>query len=124
MDTKTVADRLGVTPKDLRRFLRSDPTYNNAGSGGRYSFTEQDMPTLEKRFRAAQAKNAGRPKVKRKVKSTTGEIPAMPVSILGRKLSSAERARRDELSRKRVDALEARLRATGKHISQIKENSR
>jgi hypothetical protein len=50
LSTKTVAETIGTEPRTLRRFLRDDPTYRNAGSGGRYVFTERDMPTLRKRF--------------------------------------------------------------------------
>lgn len=51
MDTKTIACALGTEPRILRRFLR-DPksTFQAVGSGSRYTFTEADIPELERRF--------------------------------------------------------------------------
>lgn len=50
LSTKAVAEAIDTEPRTLRRFLRDDPTYRNAGSGGRYVFTERDLDTLRKRF--------------------------------------------------------------------------
>lgn len=54
LSTKAVAETLSTEPRTLRRFLRDDPTYRNAGSGGRYEFTDRDIATLKKRFAAWQ----------------------------------------------------------------------
>jgi hypothetical protein len=63
MDTKTVAEAIGTTPRVLRQFLRSgDSTFVAVGSGARYEFTEADIPTLVKRFSLWQG--AGKPKPK------------------------------------------------------------
>jgi hypothetical protein len=45
----------------------------------------------------------------------------MPVDILNRRLTRTERARRDQMSRERLDRLEERLRANGNHISQLRD---
>lgn len=130
MNTREVADHLNTDPKRLRRFLRADPTYRNAGQGGRYEFTKKDMATLEKRFSAWCAENdkkkrttdkpaaAGIPTPRAK-KELSDDAP-MSSGILGRRLSTKEREERDRLSRERVDRLEYQLMAAGLHISQRK----
>lgn len=51
MNTAEVATELGTTAKILRRFLRSgQSTFTAVGSGGRYEFDAEDMPTLKARF--------------------------------------------------------------------------
>lgn len=61
MDTTEVAEYLGTTPRVLRQFLRSPySTFVAVGSGARYEFTPQDLPTLTKRF--ADWKGDGKPK--------------------------------------------------------------
>jgi hypothetical protein len=126
MDSKEVAAAIGTDPKRLRRFLRADNTYRNAGQGGRYVFTDRDMPTLKKRFAAWESKAsaakvgavADKPARRRKGKD---EVPAMPENIAivpAAKLTTKQREERDRLSRERVDRLEERLRAAGLHVSQ------
>lgn len=107
------AAKLGTDAKTLRRFLRQDATYMNAGSGGRYTFTTGDMPSLQSRFNAW----AGRP---RRVRNdlTMGDEAGLPWAVCkskARKDIAAVRA----LSAARVDRLEAALMARGLHISQI-----
>lgn len=129
MNTREIADKLGTDPKRLRRFLRSDVTYRNAGQGGRYEFTDRDVPTLKKRFdawdAAASAKTTERPRKTRR--STTRVDEPMPDYIASKpasKLTTAEREERDRRSRERVDRLEARLKASGLHISQSSRRER
>lgn len=124
MNTRQMADKLETDPKRLRRFLRADPTYRNAGQGGRYEFDDKDVATLKKRFSAWLEKTAkdaaakAKPTGPRRVK---GEIPPMPANIANvpaGRLTKAQREERDQLSRQRVDRLEARLMAAGMHVSQ------
>lgn len=128
MNTREMAEKLDTDPKRLRRFLRADATYRNAGQGGRYEFTDKDVPTLRKRFaawvektaKAAEAKASAStaPRARRRVK---GEVPPMSSDIAkipAGKLTKAQRAERDRHSRARVDRLEERLKAAGLHISQ------
>lgn len=131
MNSSQIAEKLGTTSKELRRFLRADPSYTNASntSSGRYNFTDQDFPTLQRRFAAWQSKNAGRKRVpkmasdapaqsKRRVRADGG--PGLPTEFATRKLYASERARRDRLSHERVDRLEEKLIAANLHISQIR----
>lgn len=46
------AAEIGTTPRLLRRYLRSNDSYRNAGIGGRYMFTEAEVKTLKKDFHA------------------------------------------------------------------------
>lgn len=48
----TVARENGIDPKELRRFLRASPTWNNPGTGKRYVFGPSDEAALLKGFRA------------------------------------------------------------------------
>lgn len=51
MDSAEVAQQLGITSKELRKFLRSNAsTFQAVGSGGRYTFDAEDLPTLRTRF--------------------------------------------------------------------------
>lgn len=51
MDSAEVAQQLGITSKELRKFLRSNTsTFQAVGSGGRYTFDAEDLPTLRARF--------------------------------------------------------------------------
>ena len=121
LNTKQVATELDTDPRTLRRFLRDDPTYRNAGSGGRYSFTERDIPTLKKHFtkwtvgvesRRAKRDTSGlvhRPKVV-DVEPDVIEIP---------KCTAALRAKEAE----QVARLEARLRECGLHVGQMKDRA-
>jgi DNA-binding transcriptional MerR regulator len=40
------AAELGIDARMLRRYLRADDSYTNAGQGGRYNFTDQDLARL------------------------------------------------------------------------------
>lgn len=121
LNSKTVASELGTEPRTLRRFLRDDPTYRNAGSGGRYNFTERDLPTLRKRFanwqagveeRRAKRDTSGlvnKPKINREEPDVI-DIPKCTPAL-----------RRKE--REQVERLEARLRECGLHVTQLKDRS-
>lgn len=125
MNTSAVAAALSTTPKTLRRFLRADESYVNAGSGGRYEFTETDMPGLRKRFDAwngtrtrmtsMDAENA----MNQKRVRDNGSDDISPVEI--RRIIRARGADLNEIRRlanERVDRLEKSLKASGLHISQ------
>jgi hypothetical protein len=48
---KQVATILKTEPKTLRQFLRSDAsTFEGVGSGGRYEFTDGDIPKIKEEF--------------------------------------------------------------------------
>lgn len=44
------AAEIGTTPRALRRFLRDNDSWRNAGIGGRYMFTEEDVKSLNIQF--------------------------------------------------------------------------
>lgn len=121
MNTAEVAAKLDTTPKVLRRFLRADPTFNNAGSGGRYTFQPSDIPALKKRFSAWQDKNSSRPKnvkaVQRIAPGDGVEDMIDPALLRVRSRRQQEEIRR--LAEARVDRLEEMLKAKGLHISQM-----
>jgi hypothetical protein len=43
--TEAAAD-LGIDPRALRRWLRDNPSYQNAGLGGRYMFQDSDLTSI------------------------------------------------------------------------------
>lgn len=106
------ATELGTDGKTLRRFLRQDPTYKNAGSGGRYEFRTGDMPQLTEKFAEWQ----NRPKSSKSSGVTLIE-DAPGLTYRQAKDPAAVRA----ISQERVDRLEAALRAAGLHISQMRD---
>jgi hypothetical protein len=44
------AAEIGTTPRLLRRFLRDNDSWHNAGIGGRYLFTESEVKSLNIQF--------------------------------------------------------------------------
>lgn len=122
MNTAEVAAQLKTTPKVLRRFLRADPTFRNAGSGGRYNFEKSDLPVLKKRFQAWQEKAASKPRTK--APRRTADVEGNSDVIDARLLRSKDPRVQAEIKRRaeaRVDRLEKMLKAKGLHISQMKE---
>lgn len=122
LTSKIVAEELGTEPRTLRRFLRDDVTYKNAGSGGRYSFTERDLPTLRKRFAAWQSGVEAR-----RAKRDTSGLVNRPRAAADREPDvikiprcTAELKRKE---REQIERLEARLRECGLHISQMRERN-
>lgn len=129
MNTRETAEAIGTDPKRLRRFLRADATYRNAGQGGRYEFTKKDLPTLKKRFDAWSAKNAkpadGAPVSprRRRAKDEVGPVPAHVANVPAHALTPEQRAEVRRVSEARVDRLEEKLMAAGLHISQMRARS-
>lgn len=125
MNTSDAAARLETTPRVLRRFLRSDSTYRNAGSGGRYDFDETDLPTLRKRFDAwvsgkPAVSSGGSPRVGRqRTQSNDNGVSAdtIPTHMI-RSRDPKTRAAIRAAAEARVDRLEKQLMAAGVHISQ------
>ncbi len=52
ISSKAAAEACDTTPRTLRVFLRASKDYEAVGSGGRYAFTEDDLPELKTRFTA------------------------------------------------------------------------
>lgn len=65
LDTSTISNLLGVESRILRRYLRSKASsFTPVGTGNKYHFTENDIPTLEVEFKKWQAnKQVKTPKV-------------------------------------------------------------
>lgn len=59
MDAHTAAQRLGITPRILRRIVRKHSSLQRAGMGGRYDFTEEDIKELEEIMARANNKSDG-----------------------------------------------------------------
>jgi hypothetical protein len=121
LTSKMVAQELDTDPRTLRRFLRDDVTYKNAGAGGRYAFTTRDLATLKKRFGAWQAGVEAR----RSKRNTSGlinrtRVPDIePDVILIPKCTPELRKREAE----QVERLERRLKECGLHVTQMRERA-
>lgn len=50
-----VARDHGIDPKELRRFLRAVPSWNNPGTGRKYVFNDRDEAAVVKGFKAWKA---------------------------------------------------------------------
>lgn len=118
LSSKMVAEMLDTEPRTLRRFLRDDVTYRNAGSGGRYEFTARDLPTLKKRFVGWQAGVEAR-RAKRDTsglqKKTKANEPEPDVIDIPKCTPQLRAKEREQIAR-----LEDRLKQCGLHISQLK----
>lgn len=106
------AMRIGTDAKTLRRFLRDNDSYTNVGSGGRYSFTSKEVTSMAKAFTSWNSSRS-------KKIAPSSQTSAKTSKTTKRTETAAERKRRADA---RVDALEASLKKSGKHISQHQEN--
>jgi len=86
------AATIGVDPRALRRFLRNNDSYRNAGMGGRYQFTESEVASLGR----ALSKQARKAPVVPEV-TILDEDPGVPLERLTPKGLPADvrKARRD-----------------------------
>lgn len=121
LTSKDIAAEIDTDPRTLRRFLRDDNTYRNAGSGGRYVFTQKDIPTLKKRFdkwaagvatRRAKRDTSGLIKKTKPVEIEPEVIPIPKCTPYLRRLEQEQIARLDD-----------RLRECGLHVSQLRERA-
>src|SRR4051795_1950296 len=69
--TKAAAEACDTTPRVLRPFLRASKDYEAVGSGGRYAFTEDDLPELKTRFAAWLAEREAAAKAKEKASAAS-----------------------------------------------------
>lgn len=120
MDTKTVAELIGTTPRVLRRFLRDKgSTFTAVGSNARYDFTDRDLPTIRTRFNAWQG-------------CTSAPLPVViipqpdpPVCddgdacVLEDIRDPCVRARVRRIAQEQEDRLDLMLMAAGLHITQL-----
>lgn len=120
LTTKAVAEFLATEPRTLRRFLRDDPTYRNAGSGGRYVFTNRDLATLKKRFTAWLA-GVDAKRAKRDISGLQNRRPAPqdePETIIIPRCTPELRAKEAALDAWLID----RLRACGISVPQLRDD--
>ncbi len=110
------AAQLNVAPKLLRRLLREDRTLKAPGSGASWSFTDDDLPLLEK----IVANHQGRKGSKTARNTVITDDAGLPAAIC-RSRSRTDRARVKALSAERTARLEQALRAAGLHLSQLRE---
>lgn len=108
-DTQAAARELGTDARTLRRFLRRDPSYRNAGAGGRYTFTAQEMAALKRHF----AKWSTKAETRRRSWEPDPEDYSQPIEIPPMTPELRAKIREQELR------LEARLLECGLHISQL-----
>lgn len=107
LSTADVAATLEITPKALRRFLRADPFYVNAGCGGRYSFKRSDMATMIKRYATwASTKPTAKPAYVDVV-----DEPGLDVSVIYSS-DPVTHTLIDQLNAGRVERLRAQLAAS------------
>jgi hypothetical protein len=74
--TKAAAEACETTPRTLRVFLRASKDYEAVGSGGRYAFTEDDLPELKTRFATWLAEREAAAKAKEKAAKEAEEKAA------------------------------------------------
>jgi hypothetical protein len=112
---KELAAELGTDGKTLRRWLRDHSGLEQPGSGQPWKITTSQAPKVRSGFE----KHINRPKNVSKSSSTGAPLIDDAPGL------THEQARDPQLVRKiteeRVDRLEAALRATGKHISQMRD---
>jgi hypothetical protein len=133
MDTATVAEHLGTTPRKLRQFLRSDgSTFVAVGSGARYDFTEDDLPALRTRWASWSGTSAPTPtpapvrpatddSQRRKdalVWAEEGRVTLPDIRNPAVRAAVRARAKAEE------DRLDALLLAAGLHITQMRVRER
>lgn len=119
MNVKQMAMAVGVDPKRLRAFLRSNAAkYSPPGAGGRYDlsrFSPDDVRVEYDTWRRATTSRIARSA------PTDSEPYEEPASDDTLPLDASRDAVRAQ-TRARVDRLEQMLRAKGLHLSQMTEH--
>lgn len=110
-----VAAELDVDPRALRRFLRSDPSYRNAGMGGRYIFSDAEKDSLKRAYTASlksRPDGGKRPVASPADDHFLDDDPGVPVEKLHRKgLTPSLRAQRQAARSLRQQRLTQRMAA-------------
>lgn len=124
MDSRSVAEHLNITPRELRKFLRADPEFSNAGCGGKYEFQAADLPRLSKRYAAYKKGDLRKPvvrekKVKQAPKTKQDELiqDGLPITVLRmHKMTKSAREQRDIINRAREARLIKALKDNGLYL--------
>jgi len=104
------AAEIGTTPRLLRRFLRdSGNSWNNAGIGGRYLFTESDVKRLNKEFHLWHKSKPAKEKVD-PYDHLDGEPLLTVEEMLGLNKNPKRKAEVLKLHADRLARLDARMR--------------
>ena len=125
MTAAELAEKLGISTKKLRGFLRKDGTFKNPGSGGKYSFDNSEAARVIKRWNANQSKKPSTPRHAAPINANGGPVPSGKRSAddsiplrMALSRDPAVQAEVRKMVRERNARLEAQLRASGCHISQ------
>lgn len=127
MNTSEVAERMNISPRELRKFLRADPEFKNAGCGGKYTFTAADITRLKKRYSGYKNGDLKRvnvrdkkPITKKVEKPSAQEVlvtSGLPLTVLrARKLSKTVQAQRDIINAAREARLIQALKDNGLYL--------
>lgn len=126
MDTREAAERLNITPRELRKFLRADPESQNAGCGGKYTFSAADITRLRKRYKGYKQGDFKRVVVREKKPKVKAEKPSqqtqlieagLPITILHlRRMSEKARKQRDTINAVREARLIQALKDNGLYL--------
>ncbi|WP_130400534.1 helix-turn-helix domain-containing protein [Micromonospora violae] len=113
MNTNEAAETLGVSPRELRMFLRN--TFRAVGSGNCHRFAPADLPTLREELR--HWKETGKPDATRPTRDEAVWSEDGPVLL--EDLSDPEvRNKVRRIAAEQEALLELRLLAAGLHITQ------
>lgn len=106
------AAEIGTTPRLLRRFLRDNDSYRNAGIGGRYMFTEAELKSLNIQFHKWHKSKPAKEKVD--PLDYLDQDPGITVEEM-LELPTNHRLRADVMKRRseRLARLSARMRECG-----------
>lgn len=105
------ANELGIDAKTLRRLLRNPASgFEAPGSGGSWSFSTADLPKLKDLVADHNNKPTGKGRSR-----TISDAPGLSVR------DARDPAKVRAITEERVDRLEAALKASGLHISQMRE---
>lgn len=108
------AAAIGTTPRLLRRFLRNNDSWRNAGVGGRYMFTESEVNSLSLQFHKWNKSTAIRPVTKLDPLDHLDQDPGITIEEM-LEFPKNPKLRADVLKRRseRFARLEERMRACG-----------
>lgn len=119
MNSKEAAILLGIDPKALRKMVRDDlDNFGVKQIDGKWSFSKSDIARIRSHI---EAQKNSLPKKNSSVNSSVEELSDLQKRILSRR----DRRLNKEVTERhlrRIENLEARLRAAGIHLSQHRDD--